>query len=218
MPAAVPLQPSCAPATPHTRHVWQPVSPLRRARMGCWARWTQSSARCWARPVSALRALSCTGAAQGSASPRRSAVGSCPPWAGPSPQPRVSFTLLLPMAEAPCIPPGLLWGGQFPREGLAWDSLGLPTFLSPLHPAMPTAACTDGTGVPRALGETWNSSLSGCSQHQCQAPDTIVPVGPGCPDPRPEICPRFGEVALLLPTEDPCCLGTVCGESHPALP
>ncbi|XP_069325765.1 otogelin [Eulemur rufifrons] len=71
-------------------------------------------------------------------------------------------------------------------------------------------ACTDSTGVPRALGETWNSSLSGCCQHQCQAQDTIVPVDLGCPDPRPESCPRFGEVALLLPTEDPCCLGTVC--------
>eukprot|EP00069_Balaena_mysticetus_P000779 bmy_03611T0 len=71
-------------------------------------------------------------------------------------------------------------------------------------------ACTDSTGVPRALGETWNSSLSGCCQHQCQAPDTIVPMGLGCPGPRPESCPRFGEVALLLPTEDPCCLGTVC--------
>uniref|UniRef100_A0A4X1TCT4 Otogelin n=1 Tax=Sus scrofa TaxID=9823 RepID=A0A4X1TCT4_PIG len=71
-------------------------------------------------------------------------------------------------------------------------------------------ACTDSMGVPRALGETWNSSLSGCCQHQCQAPGTIVPVDLGCPDPRPESCPRFGEVALLLPTEDPCCLGTVC--------
>uniref|UniRef100_A0A452VGL5 Otogelin n=1 Tax=Ursus maritimus TaxID=29073 RepID=A0A452VGL5_URSMA len=71
-------------------------------------------------------------------------------------------------------------------------------------------ACTDSTGVPRALGETWNSSLSGCCQHQCQAPNTIVPVDSGCPGPRPETCPRFGEVALLLPTEDPCCLGTVC--------
>ncbi|XP_021575161.1 otogelin [Carlito syrichta] len=71
-------------------------------------------------------------------------------------------------------------------------------------------ACTDSTGVPRAVGEIWNSSLSGCCQHQCQAPDTIVPVDLGCPGPRPESCPRFGEVALLLPTEDPCCLGTVC--------
>ncbi|XP_023442452.2 otogelin [Dasypus novemcinctus] len=71
-------------------------------------------------------------------------------------------------------------------------------------------ACTDSTGAPRALGETWNSSLSGCCQHQCQAPDTVVPVGLDCPGPRPETCPRFGEVALLVPTEDPCCLGTVC--------
>uniref|UniRef100_A0A286XF74 Otogelin n=2 Tax=Cavia porcellus TaxID=10141 RepID=A0A286XF74_CAVPO len=71
-------------------------------------------------------------------------------------------------------------------------------------------ACTDSTGVPRALGETWNSSLSGCCQQQCQAQDTIVPVDLDCPGPRTESCPRFGEVILLLPTEDPCCLGTVC--------
>ncbi|XP_032751926.1 otogelin [Rattus rattus] len=71
-------------------------------------------------------------------------------------------------------------------------------------------ACTDSTGVPRALGETWNSSLSGCCQQQCQAPDTITPVDPDCPGPRPESCPRFGEVILLQPTEDPCCLGSVC--------
>ncbi|KAM6158513.1 otogelin [Rhynchocyon petersi] len=75
-------------------------------------------------------------------------------------------------------------------------------------------ACTDSAGVPRALGETWNSSLSGCCQHQCQAPDTIVPVDLDCPGPRPESCPRFGEVALLQPTEDPCCLGAVCVCNH----
>ncbi|XP_053780390.1 otogelin [Desmodus rotundus] len=71
-------------------------------------------------------------------------------------------------------------------------------------------ACTDSAGVPRALGETWNSSLSGCCQHHCQAQDTIVPVDLDCPGPRPESCPRFGEVVLLIPTEDPCCLGAVC--------
>ncbi|XP_074192196.1 otogelin isoform X1 [Rhinolophus sinicus] len=75
-------------------------------------------------------------------------------------------------------------------------------------------ACTDSTGMPRALGETWNSSLSGCCQHQCQAPDTIVPVDLDCPVPRPESCPRFGEVILLLPTEDPCCLGAACVCNH----
>ncbi|KAM5224318.1 otogelin isoform 2-T2 [Hipposideros larvatus] len=75
-------------------------------------------------------------------------------------------------------------------------------------------ACTDSTGVPRALGETWNSSLSGCCQHQCQAQDTIVPVELDCPVTRPESCPRFGEVVLLLPTEDPCCLGAACVCNH----
>ncbi|XP_040844365.1 otogelin [Ochotona curzoniae] len=71
-------------------------------------------------------------------------------------------------------------------------------------------ACTDSTGMPRALGETWNSSLSGCCQHQCQSQDTIVAVDLECPGPRLESCPRFGEVAVLMPTEDPCCLGSVC--------
>ncbi|XP_004621722.2 otogelin [Sorex araneus] len=71
-------------------------------------------------------------------------------------------------------------------------------------------ACTDSAGVPRALGETWNSSLSSCTQQQCQAPDTVVPVELHCPGPRPESCPRFGEVVLLLPTQEPCCLGAVC--------
>ncbi|XP_005366808.1 otogelin [Microtus ochrogaster] len=71
-------------------------------------------------------------------------------------------------------------------------------------------ACTDSTGVPRALGETWNSSLSGCCQQQCQATDTIIAMDVDCPGPRPESCPRFGEVILLQPTEDPCCLGSVC--------
>ncbi|XP_036060023.1 LOW QUALITY PROTEIN: otogelin [Onychomys torridus] len=55
-----------------------------------------------------------------------------------------------------------------------------------------------------------NSSLSGCCQQQCQAPDTIIPMDLDCPGPRPESCPRFGEVILLQPTEDPCCLGSVC--------
>lgn len=97
----------------------------------------------------------------------------------------------------------------------------LPGTVCPPHsyvPCAPTIACTDSTGMPRALGETWNSSLSGCCQHQCQAPDTIVPVDLDCPVPRPESCPRFGEVILLLPTEDPCCLGAACGESHRSLP
>ncbi|XP_021496031.1 otogelin [Meriones unguiculatus] len=71
-------------------------------------------------------------------------------------------------------------------------------------------ACTDSAGMPHALGETWNSSLSGCCQQQCRAPDSIVPVPLDCPGPRPESCPRFGEVLLLQPTEDPCCLGSVC--------
>uniref|UniRef100_A0A8C2YUV7 Otogelin n=1 Tax=Chinchilla lanigera TaxID=34839 RepID=A0A8C2YUV7_CHILA len=71
-------------------------------------------------------------------------------------------------------------------------------------------ACTDSMGVPRAVGETWNSSLSGCCQQQCQAPDTIIPVDLDCPGPRLESCLRFGEVVLFLPTEDPCCLGSVC--------
>lgn len=199
--STVPLQPSCAPATPHTRLVWQPVSPPRRARMGCWAHWTQSSARSWARAASALRVPSCTGATQHSASLRRSVVGSsCP--------------------EAHRHPSKSAVGWSVSQGGPSLGQSGpSPPLLSPLCPSLPpTAACTDSTGVPRALGETWNSSLSGCCQHQCQAQDTIVPVDVDCPTPRPESCLRFGEVLLLVPTEDPCCLGAVCGESHCLLP
>ncbi|XP_074131877.1 otogelin [Sminthopsis crassicaudata] len=70
--------------------------------------------------------------------------------------------------------------------------------------------CTDSLGVPRAVGEIWNSSLSGCCQDQCVAPNTITPVDLGCPVTQPGGCQRFGEVALQLPTADPCCLSTVC--------
>lgn len=218
----VPLQPSCAPATPFTRHVWQPASPPRRARMGCWARWTQSSARCWARAVSAPRAPSCTGATQRSASPRRSVVGPFPARVGPSKAdltPGAPHPTCHPWPRPICPPPGLLWGWSVSQGGSSLGWSGSSHHLSPLCPTLsPTAACTDSAGVPRALGETWNSSLRGCCRHRCQAPNTIVPVDSGCPGPRPETCPRFGEVALLLPTEDPCCLGTVCGKSHHSLP
>lgn len=131
-----------------------------------------------------------------------------------------------PKPSLPLVPPLLPkdhGGGHFALPGLGlgvvhvwmrgiiaetvWSLVPVPKYT-------PTAACTDSTGVPRALGETWNSSLSGCCQQQCQAPDTIIPVDLDCPGPRPESCPRFGEVVLLQPTEDPCCLGSVCGESH----
>lgn len=116
-------------------------------------------------------------------------------------------------------PSGSALGWSLSQGGSNLGQSGSPhSPESPMPPPTPTAACTDSTGVPRALGETWNSSLSGCCQHQCQAQDTIVPVDLDCPGPRPETCPRFGEVALLRPTEDPCCLGAVCGESHCSLP
>ncbi|XP_036620997.1 otogelin [Trichosurus vulpecula] len=88
------------------------------------------------------------------------------------------------------------------------------TVLHRLHSALcipeEKCACTDSLGVPRAVGEIWNSSLSGCCQDQCVAPNTIIPVDLGCPETEPGGCQRFGEVALQLPTEDPCCLSTVC--------
>lgn len=190
--------------------------------MECWARWTQSSAKCWAKAASALRAPSCTGATRHSASLRRSAVGSSPIGVGPSKtdltRESPSFSCC-PMPEAHLHPFGsaLGWSVSHGRPSLGWSGPPHPP-QSPVPPFAPTAACTDSTGVPRALGEIWNSSLSGCCQHQCQAQGTIVPVDVDCPGPRPESCPRFGEVALLVPTEDPCCLGAVCGESHRSLP
>ncbi|XP_072477507.1 otogelin [Notamacropus eugenii] len=88
------------------------------------------------------------------------------------------------------------------------------TVLHRLHSALcipeEKCACTDSLGVPRAVGEIWNSSLSGCCQDQCVAPNTIIPVDLSCPETQPGGCQRFGEVALQLLTEDPCCLSTVC--------
>ncbi|XP_044537742.1 otogelin [Gracilinanus agilis] len=81
---------------------------------------------------------------------------------------------------------------------------------SPLCIPEEKCACTDSVGVPRAVGEIWNSSLSGCCQDQCVAHNTIIPVDLGCPETLPGGCQRFGEVALMIPTEDPCCLSTIC--------
>lgn len=207
----IPLQPSCAPVTLPTRPVWQLVNPLKHARMGYWAHWTQSSAKCWVRAACARRAPFCTGATRHSASLRTSVVGLCPPQAAP-PSPVSHWCLLCflkTMMEATLhfqVLVVYVWMRRFIAETV-WSLVPVPQYA-------PTAACTDSTGVPRALGETWNSSLSGCCQQQCQAPDTIIPVDLDCPGPRPESCPRFGEVILLQPTEDPCCLGSVCGESH----
>lgn len=89
----VPLQPSCAPVTLPTRPVWQRVNPLKRAKMGYWAHWTQSSAKCWVKAVCARRAPFCTVATPHSASPRTSVVGHRPPQAAP-PSPVSHWCLL----------------------------------------------------------------------------------------------------------------------------
>lgn len=141
--------------------------------------------------MSALREVSCTDVTRPCASRRRSVVG---PLVGSTPAQVSCYTQLKPISVI---------------FTLGWVNI----LVHPTDPQLlPSAACTDSTGVPRALGETWNSSLSGCSQQQCQAPDTVVPVELHCPGPQPESCPRFGEVILLLPTQDPCCLSAVCGE------
>uniref|UniRef100_F6U4F8 Otogelin n=1 Tax=Ornithorhynchus anatinus TaxID=9258 RepID=F6U4F8_ORNAN len=70
-------------------------------------------------------------------------------------------------------------------------------------------ACTDSSGAPRALGETWNASLSGCCVHRCVDNETVIPVEPPCPEP-PRGCRRFGEVALMLPNDHSCCPRTIC--------
>lgn len=135
--STVPLQPSCAPVTPRIRHVWQPASPLTHARMGCWARWTQSSARCWERAASALRAPSCTGATRHSASRRRSVVGSSLLRVGPS---KAGLPLVspspssCPMAEAYLCPSGAALGWLMSQRAPCPGQSAPHTPMSPVPP------------------------------------------------------------------------------------
>nr|XP_056707924.1 otogelin [Euleptes europaea] len=71
-------------------------------------------------------------------------------------------------------------------------------------------ACTDNSGVPHALGETWKSSLSGCCMYKCVDNDTVTPVEHNCSVSRDVECQHFGEVALIVPDDQTCCPQKVC--------
>uniref|UniRef100_A0A803T821 Otogelin n=1 Tax=Anolis carolinensis TaxID=28377 RepID=A0A803T821_ANOCA len=71
-------------------------------------------------------------------------------------------------------------------------------------------ACTDSSGLPRALGETWKTSHSGCCMQTCVENETIAPVEYNCSATYDLECQRFGEVALLVPDDQSCCHQKIC--------
>ncbi|XP_061466225.1 otogelin isoform X9 [Rhineura floridana] len=88
------------------------------------------------------------------------------------------------------------------------------TILHRIHSALcipeEKCACTDISGVPHALGETWKTSHSGCCMHKCVDNETIVPVEYNCSVNNDLECHRFGEVALIAPDDQSCCQQKVC--------
>ncbi|NXA25991.1 OTOG protein, partial [Ibidorhyncha struthersii] len=71
-------------------------------------------------------------------------------------------------------------------------------------------ACTDSSGAPRAVGEIWQTSLSGCCMQKCVDSETIIPVEYNCSDIHNLDCQRFAEVALLVPGDQTCCPQKIC--------
>uniref|UniRef100_A0A8C9MPI5 Otogelin n=1 Tax=Serinus canaria TaxID=9135 RepID=A0A8C9MPI5_SERCA len=71
-------------------------------------------------------------------------------------------------------------------------------------------ACTDSSGAPRAVGEIWRTSLSGCCMQKCVDSETIMPVEHNCSESHNSECQRFAEVALLVPDDQTCCPQKIC--------
>ncbi|NXG09952.1 OTOG protein, partial [Sakesphorus luctuosus] len=71
-------------------------------------------------------------------------------------------------------------------------------------------ACTDSSGTPHAVGEIWNTSLSGCCMQKCVGIETIVPVEYNCSETHSVECQRFAEVALHVPGDQTCCPQKIC--------
>ncbi|NWH82051.1 OTOG protein, partial [Piaya cayana] len=71
-------------------------------------------------------------------------------------------------------------------------------------------ACTDTSGAPRAIGEVWKTSLSGCCMQKCVDSETIIPVEYNCSDIQNLNCLRFAEVPLLVPSDQTCCPQKIC--------
>ncbi|NWW62204.1 OTOG protein, partial [Ifrita kowaldi] len=71
-------------------------------------------------------------------------------------------------------------------------------------------ACTDSSGTPHAVGEIWETSLSGCCMQKCVDSETIIPVEYNCSETHSAECQRFAEVALLVPDDQTCCPQKIC--------
>ncbi|XP_053305200.1 otogelin [Spea bombifrons] len=71
-------------------------------------------------------------------------------------------------------------------------------------------ACTDSAGIPRAIGEVWKTSLSGCCMHQCIDNETIIPVEQNCSGVVEPRCQRYGEVVVSIADPQTCCPQKVC--------
>uniref|UniRef100_A0A8C5MQ65 VWFD domain-containing protein n=1 Tax=Leptobrachium leishanense TaxID=445787 RepID=A0A8C5MQ65_9ANUR len=71
-------------------------------------------------------------------------------------------------------------------------------------------ACTDSSGTPRAVGEVWKTSVSGCCMHKCIDNDTIIPVEYGCSDGLDPWCSRHGEVVISVSDNQTCCPRKIC--------
>ncbi|NWS65848.1 OTOG protein, partial [Crotophaga sulcirostris] len=71
-------------------------------------------------------------------------------------------------------------------------------------------ACTDTSGAPRAVGEVWKTSSSGCCMQKCVDSETIIPVEYNCSDILNLECQRFAEVPLLVPSDQTCCPQKIC--------
>ncbi|KAJ7412491.1 hypothetical protein WISP_96048 [Willisornis vidua] len=71
-------------------------------------------------------------------------------------------------------------------------------------------ACTDSSGTPHAVGELWNTSLSGCCMQKCVGIETIIPVEYNCSETHSVECQRFAEVALHVPGDQMCCPQKIC--------
>ncbi|NWH38864.1 OTOG protein, partial [Chloropsis hardwickii] len=71
-------------------------------------------------------------------------------------------------------------------------------------------ACTDSSGTPHAVGESWRTSLSACCMQKCVDSETIIPVEFNCSEIHNLECQRFAEVALLVPDDQTCCPQKIC--------
>ncbi|XP_075423815.1 otogelin isoform X2 [Ascaphus truei] len=71
-------------------------------------------------------------------------------------------------------------------------------------------ACTDSSGVPRAIGEVWKTSRTGCCLHKCIENETIIPVEYNCSDIQEPQCQGYGEVAVFIADNRTCCPQKVC--------